>query len=125
MSCPGQGDRRSRRWGSTSLRFFLKGQPQHVYRLYELIFNNTIGVAVAGSPRRPRADRAGRRECLRPVGFERDEGLLPYPARSFLGYRLLTEYFAFPQKFLFFDLALPGPRGAAPVWATSWRSTVT
>ena len=28
-----------------SLRFFLKGQPQHVYRLYELIFNHTIGVA--------------------------------------------------------------------------------
>ena len=39
------------------------------------------------------------------MGFERDEGMLPYSTRSFLGYRLLTEYFAFPQKFLFFDLA--------------------
>ncbi|MGH9559368.1 MAG: type VI secretion system baseplate subunit TssF, partial [Bryobacteraceae bacterium] len=28
----------------------------------------------------------------------------PYPKRSFSGYRLLQEYFAFPQKFLFFDL---------------------
>src|SRR5262249_46602387 len=43
-------------------------------------------------------------ECLGQVGFERDEGLLPYPNQSFLGYRLLTEFFAFPQKFLFFDL---------------------
>src|SRR5581483_1201410 len=34
----------------------------------------------------------------------KDEGLLPYPARSFLGYRLLTEFFAFPSKFLFVDL---------------------
>jgi type VI secretion system protein ImpG len=41
---------------------------------------------------------------LKTVGFEPDEGLLGYTARSFLGYRLLTEYFAFPEKFLFFDL---------------------
>jgi type VI secretion system protein ImpG len=31
--------------------------------------------------------------------------VLPYTARSFLGYRLLSEYFAFPQKFLFVDIA--------------------
>jgi len=88
-----------------SLRFFLRGQSQHVFRLYELIFNNTLAVALARSP----TDRApvvlDPAECLRPVGFGRDEGLLPYPARSFLGYRLLTEFFAFAPKFLFFDLA--------------------
>ena len=33
-----------------------------------------------------------------------DEGLLAYADRSFLGYRLLQEYFHFPQKFFFFDL---------------------
>src|SRR5262249_30682602 len=33
-----------------------------------------------------------------------NEGLLPYPRQSFLGYRLLTELFAFPNKFLFVDL---------------------
>ena len=43
-------------------------------------------------------------DCLRPVGFEPDEGMLPYSPRSFLGYRLLTEFFAFPEKFLFVDL---------------------
>jgi type VI secretion system protein ImpG len=90
--------------GMESLRFFLKGQSQHVFSLYELILNNTLGVALAGSP----TDREpvvldGR--CVQPVGFEADEGILPYSTRSFLGYRLLTEYFAFPQKFLFFDLA--------------------
>ena len=87
-----------------SLRLFLKGQSQHVFALYELILNNTLGVALAASP----ADREPvvlDRACLRPVGFEPDEGMLPYSSRSFLGYRLLTEYFAFPQKYLFFDLA--------------------
>ena len=86
-----------------SLRFFLKGQPQHVYRLYELLFNNALGVALAVSPKATDAvvfDNS----CLQPVGFERDEGVLPYTARSFTGYRLLSEFFAFPHKFLFVDL---------------------
>jgi type VI secretion system protein ImpG len=38
------------------------------------------------------------------VGFASDEGMLPYTPCSFLGYRLLQEYFAFPEKFLFVDL---------------------
>ncbi|HKA07672.1 MAG TPA: type VI secretion system baseplate subunit TssF, partial [Gemmataceae bacterium] len=38
------------------------------------------------------------------VGFEESEALLPYPRQAFPGYRLLTEFFAFPQKFLYFDL---------------------
>ena len=42
--------------------------------------------------------------CLQPVGFTSDEGILPYSDRSFLGYRLLQEYFTFPEKFFFFDL---------------------
>jgi type VI secretion system protein ImpG len=87
-----------------SLRFFLKGQAQHVYPLYELLFNNTLDVVLANSPEDPNPGRLGK-GCVRPVGFGRDEGLLPYRARSFLGYRLLTEFFAFPEKFLFFDLA--------------------
>lgn len=41
---------------------------------------------------------------LSEVGFGRDEAILPYGDTSFQGYRLLQEYFCFPQKFLFFDL---------------------
>ena len=41
---------------------------------------------------------------MRPVGFEAEESLLEFDARSFVGYRLLSEYFAFPDKFMFFDL---------------------
>ena len=44
-------------------------------------------------------------DSIRPVGFEPGEGLLAYSDRSFIGYRLLQEYFHFPAKFFFFDLA--------------------
>lgn len=39
------------------------------------------------------------------VGFAASEALIPFTARSHPAYRLLTEYFAFPEKFNFFDLA--------------------
>ncbi len=88
----------------TSLRFYLKGQAQHVFGLYELLMNDLLEVVVALGPddREPR--RLGR-AALHGVGFGEDEAMLPYPARSFVGYRLLTEYFTFPQKFLFVELA--------------------
>jgi len=87
-----------------SLRFFLRGQAHHTLPLYELIFNNAIEVAVAESPTDPEPVVLGP-DCLRTVGFGRDEGTLPYDARSPLGYRLLTEYFTFPDKFLFFEVS--------------------
>jgi type VI secretion system protein ImpG len=86
------------------LRFFIKEQPPFVYQLYELLVNDAIEVAIAKSP-----TDSGRividKSMIRPVGFERHEGLLDYPHRSFPGYRLLTEFFVFPEKFLFFDLS--------------------
>ena len=45
------------------------------------------------------------RRRIRPVGFDDDEALLPVTLRSFQGYRLLQEYFAFPQRYRFFELS--------------------
>jgi type VI secretion system protein ImpG len=92
--------------GLKRLRFFLRGQPQHAQKLYELLFNHAVEVAFALRPDDKGAVAAGP-EALSPVGFGPDEGLLPYPPRSFVGYRLLTEFFAFPQKFLFADVEVP------------------
>ncbi len=92
--------------GMKTLRFFLRGQPQHTQRLYELLMNHTVEVAFARGPSDKAAVAVGP-EAIQAVGFARDEALLPYPARSFVGYRLLTEYFTFPQKFLFVDVAVP------------------
>lgn len=85
-----------------SLRFYLNGAGEVVHTLYELLFNNAIHVAVrdpsTGSETVLPAGAIGE------VGFSRDEGLIPYPERSFAGYRLLQEYFSLREKFLFFDL---------------------
>jgi len=84
------------------LRFYLNGDSQITYTLHELISNNALQVIVRG----PQGSRAVAlpENCLREVGFGDDEGLLPYDDRSFLGYRLLQEFFSFPEKFLFFDV---------------------
>jgi type VI secretion system protein ImpG len=88
------------------LRWYLHGSPPLNFELYEVLLNNTTGVAVCSSSSDQEAVILGP-ECLQLVGFGRDEGLVDYPARSFMGYRLLSEYFAFSEKFLFFDLQLP------------------
>lgn len=90
--------------GIDAVRFFLRGLPAEAYALYELIHNNMVSVAFADSAVDQRPVVVGS-EVVRPVGFERDEALLRYSPRSAPAYRLLTEFFAFPEKFLFFDIA--------------------
>lgn len=88
------------------LRFSLQGEGRLAYGLYELLFNNALQVEFrTGRMEKKAAPIVQSPDCLHPVGFSRDEGMIPYPDRSFMGYRLLTEYFSFPDKFLFFDLA--------------------
>ncbi|MFV9615102.1 MAG: type VI secretion system baseplate subunit TssF [Gammaproteobacteria bacterium] len=85
------------------LRFYLKGQPQHINPLYELLLNNCQAIYMATSESDITPVRLPT-SIIKPVGFDIDDGLLPYPDSSFLGYRLLTEYFTFPEKFMFIDL---------------------
>ncbi|MCI0506853.1 MAG: type VI secretion system baseplate subunit TssF [Gammaproteobacteria bacterium] len=97
------------------LRFYLKGLSQHVNPLYQLLHKDCLNVVLAKSEDDTRPVFLGR-DAIKPVGFREDEGLLPYPAASFIGYRLVTEYFAYPEKFLFIDIegladAMPGDAG--------------
>jgi type VI secretion system protein ImpG len=88
------------------LRFYLKGEGETIALLYELLFNHTIEVVFrdpSGAATSPPLSLQPH-DCLAQVGFERDDGLLPYPPQSFVGYRLLSEFFAFPYKFHFVDL---------------------
>lgn len=48
-------------------------------------------------------------DSIRPVGFNDAEGVLPYPANAFIGFRHIQEYLAFPAKFLFVDLVNLAP----------------
>jgi type VI secretion system protein ImpG len=88
-----------------ALRFYISGESNLSHTLYELLANSCREIVVRdptpGVRRQPVVLPAS---SLRPAGFEEDEAMLPYPRRSFAGYRLLQEYFAFPQKFLFLDL---------------------
>lgn len=88
--------------GVDRLRVFLRGSANVAPRLYELLCANAISVALADGPEDPEPVILGP-DIIQPVGFRPDEALLPWPARSFSGFRLLTEYFAFPEKFLFLD----------------------
>jgi type VI secretion system protein ImpG len=88
-----------------SLRFYLNGESAAVHTLYEFLFLNTLRVSLRALPAREGAAHAVLPAAsVRQVGFAEAEGILPYSDRSFPGYRLLQEYFSFPEKFLFFDL---------------------
>jgi type VI secretion system protein ImpG len=89
--------------GIDRLRLFLRPAPGAPLRLYELLCGHAVGVALADGPNDPRPVLLGR-DALRPVGFESQEALYPWPGHAFSGFRLLAEYFAFPTKFLFLDL---------------------
>src|SRR6201996_5005861 len=93
------------------LRFFLDGDRSITAKLYELIFNHVRGVAI-----RPAGAELPARElppaAIEPVGFEVADRVLPHPPEAHQAYRLLQEYFTFPEKFLFFDLAGLGDFGA-------------
>jgi len=86
-----------------TLRLHLAGEGTVVYALYELLASNVVRILVRDPDGRAKPVVLGP-EALQPVGFGEHEGMLPFPRRSFLGYRLLQEYFTFPEKFLFFDL---------------------
>lgn len=51
---------------------------------------------------------------IAPAGFAAEEALLPAAASEHSAYRLLSEYFAFPEKFDFFDIDLSALLAASP-----------
>jgi type VI secretion system protein ImpG len=87
-----------------SLRFYLNGESKLVHPLYELLFNNCFRVLLRNPEDRRQRLVELPPNSLRRVGFREDEALLPFPRRSFTGYRILQEYFALPEKFFFADL---------------------
>lgn len=52
-------------------------------------------------------------------GYSADEALLPYPRNVYDGYRILQEYFIFPQRFYFFRL-----HGLRALWPNSATNNV-
>ncbi len=87
------------------LRFFLDGESALVHTIYEILCCNLVQIVLRDTTPDSRAPLITLPpSALRPVGFGEDEGMLPYPRRSFVGYRLLQEYFSFVDKFFFVDV---------------------
>lgn len=86
-----------------TLRLYLAGLPDVAMRLHELMLSACIGV-LAGPPGLGGERRLLPGDVVRPVGYADDEALLPVTHRGLAGTRLLQEYFALPQRFLFLDI---------------------
>jgi type VI secretion system protein ImpG len=86
------------------LTFYLAGEKAIGLTLYELLSRNLTQILVRTPSRGVHDPIALDPASLHPMGFSPEESLLPQSARSLQGYRLLQEYFSFPEKFLFFAL---------------------
>jgi type VI secretion system protein ImpG len=86
------------------LVFHIKAGGDIAARIYEQVMANGLAVGA-----RALDSRAGLQYCptgsIREVGFSDLEAMLPATRRSFAGYRLLQEYFALPERYLFFALS--------------------
>ncbi len=85
------------------IRLHITGAPViAAHKLYSLLFHTTniLITTDKGHINLPKT-------ALQPVGFTLNEELFPYPPLAWEGYRLLQEYYVFPQKFNFFDIILP------------------
>lgn len=88
------------------LRFHLNPEAGPAAMLHNLLGTHLCGLAVVEEP-----DSANPTlhelpaDSLRWVGFADDEAALPSHPQAHPAFRIVQEYFAFPEKFLFFDIA--------------------
>ena len=83
------------------LTFFLGGAEGVRMRLYEQLACNVVQVFARPATRPLPWQESLPASVVRPLGFEPEEALLPRVPHAFDGYRLLQEYYAMPERFLF------------------------
>jgi len=84
------------------LRLHIQGDSTLVNAIYELLFCHVLRVAIL--PEKGSRPVYLPERSILPVGFEPADEVIPYPVQSLPAYRLLQEYFAFPEKYHFFEL---------------------
>jgi len=87
----------------SSMRFYINGQPQLSGKLYELLLAQVSGIALAKAPDDPDTVFLPA-SSLQSCGLKDSMAAIPVDGRSSVAHRLLTEYFAFPEKFLFVEI---------------------
>ncbi|WP_413111692.1 type VI secretion system baseplate subunit TssF [Thaumasiovibrio sp. DFM-14] len=83
-----------------TLRLFINGERHITRQIYFWLFRYLEAIEVTVGDTVKTLDIT----AIQPVGLKSNDGLLPYSANCFSGYRLLQEYFSLPEKFLFFDI---------------------
>ncbi len=86
------------------LRIFIDAEPSLVAALRDCLFMRCSGAFALTDEKEKWLSLAG--PLIGEVGFGEDEALLEFPETAHSAYRHLTEYFAFPEKYSFFDLRL-------------------
>ena len=84
-----------------SLPFFLRGHGELPMQLYEQLIGDSIAVCMQPTEKPYAWQYRVDKNAIVRMGFSDEEALLNYSPRSFQGYRLLQEYFAFPERFMF------------------------
>lgn len=83
------------------LDLHLSGDEGVAHRVYEQLFASCTAVVVQSTAKRNPKFEVLRPTVVQPGGLGDDEALLPASPRAFGGYRLIKEYAAFPERFLF------------------------
>jgi len=93
------------------LPLYLHGNEETPMQIYEQLLAHSIGLVIQPTHRAASWQFVSKENTVCPLGFAEKEALLPYTPQSFQGYRLLQEYFAFPERYLFVEL-----HNLAPAW---------
>jgi type VI secretion system protein ImpG len=86
------------------LRVFVDGEPSMRAALLDTLMIRTAAAYVQVN--HETAWLPLERTPLRLAGLGEDDAMVPFPARSHPAFRLLTEYFTYPEKFNFVDIDL-------------------
>lgn len=86
--------------GLDTLRFFLGGQTYSAQMLFLWLSHYLDKIEVVAGDKTYSLPK----NSFKAVGLESGESILPYPKNVYEGYRILQEYLAFPEVFLFFDV---------------------
>lgn len=86
------------------LPLYIAGGAAVADALCEQLLGNLSSVVVQPATASPSWKEVLPRGSVRRCGYSADEAMLPVPARSFDGYRLLHEYFTLPARFQFVSL---------------------
>ena len=85
------------------LVFYLDGGSDRPYRLYELLIAHAKFIFISSANEEKKPLRWLSQDFIRPIGFSPAESLLPESSQRFDCYRVLQEYFTYPQRFLFVE----------------------